>query len=385
MNIKDYFSFTRREKRGIVVLLLIIIILIIANFSVDLLKSNQQTDFSQFENEINEFEKSIQADSNNSLTDNLKIELFEFNPNTITDEEWKKLGFVAWQIKTINNYKAKGGGWKTKEDVKKIYGLEESHYEQLKPFILLPDEKASPTEWSFGRENKFNDTSKKESRIKYGTKITYFYFDPNTISKEQWEKLGFKDWQIKAIFNYKEKGGKWKTKADVKKIYGLAEADYLKLEPFILLPDAISPSEKVTSKKDYTTKVHINTATAKELTNLKGINSEKYAELIIKYRTELGGFVRKEQLKEVWNLKEETYNEFVNQIELGNNLPQQININKASAEELKIHPYFNWNTANAIVKYRKSNGNFKKVEDLKKIHIIDDETFLKIAPYLTTN
>ncbi|PJB14273.1 MAG: hypothetical protein CO118_09445 [Flavobacteriales bacterium CG_4_9_14_3_um_filter_32_8] len=370
MNYKDYFSFTRGEKRGVVFFLSIIIILIVFIQFIGYFKKNQQTDFSQFENEINEFEKSIKSDSIHPYNDTLKIELFEFNPNTIIDEEWEKLGFVAWQIKTINNYKAKGGGWKTKEDVKKIYGLEESHYEQLKPFILLPDEK----------ENIFNNTSKKEA-----TKVSYFNFDPNTISKEQWGNLGFKDWQIKVIFNYKEKGGKWKTKADVKKIYGLAEADYLKLEPFILLPDAISPSEKVTSKKAYTTKVNINTATANELTNLKGIFSEKYAEIIIKYRTELGGFVRKEQLKEVWNLKEETYNEFINQVELGNNLPKQLNINKASAEELKVHPYINWNIANAIVKYRKSNGNFKKVEDIKKIQIIDAETFLKIAPYLTIN
>ncbi len=370
MKIKDYFSFTRGEKRGVVFLLSMIVILIISIQLIDYLKKNQLTDFSQFEKEINEFEKSIKSNSTESPTDTLKIELFEFNPNTISDEEWKKLGFVAWQIKTINNYKAKGGGWKTKADVKKIYGLEESHYEQLKPFILLPEEK----------ENKFDDISKKEV-----TKVSYFNFDPNTISKEEWSNLGFKDWQIKTIFNYKEKGGKWKTKADVKKIYGLVGADYLKLESYILLPDAISPSEKVTSKKDYTTKVNINTATAKELTNLKGIFSEKYAEIIIKYRTELGGFVKKEQLKEVWNLKEETYNEFINQVELGNNLPQQININKASAEELKIHPYFNYNIANAIVKYRKSNGNFKKVEDLKKIHIIDDETLLKITPYLTIN
>ena len=64
MNIKDYFSFTRGEKRGTVVLLLIIVLLIAANFSIDLFKSTHQTDFSEFENEINEFEKELNTEDN---------------------------------------------------------------------------------------------------------------------------------------------------------------------------------------------------------------------------------------------------------------------------------------------------------------------------------
>ena len=62
MNIKDYFSFTRGEKRGTVVLLFIIVVLVIANLSVDYFKSETQTDFSEFEAAINEFEKSINSD-----------------------------------------------------------------------------------------------------------------------------------------------------------------------------------------------------------------------------------------------------------------------------------------------------------------------------------
>ena len=370
MNIKDYFSFTRGEKRGTVVLLLIIVILLVANFSVDLLESTHQTDFSEFETAINEFEQEIKAKKNTNQTVNLSIEPFNFNPNTITDKEWKKLGFKDWQIKTINNYKAKGGGWKTKADVAKIYGLEDAHFEQLKPFILLPDAIGKKNNKDFNKEN---------------TEAEYFKFNPNTISKDQWKKLGFKDWQIKTIFNYKAKGGSWRSKADVKKIYGLAEADYNKLEPYILLPDNSEKKEYTNNKKDYTKKIDINTANAKELTNLKGINSEKYAAIIIKYRKELGGFTKKEQLLEVWNMKKETYNGFVNQIVIGDYKPYQININSSSAKELKAHPYIDWKTANAIFKYRKANGDYKKIEDIKKIHLINNETYLKIAPYLTVN
>ena len=343
MDIKDYFAFTKGEKRGVVVLLSIIVLITVGIQFIKFFRITEFTDFSKFDAEISVFEKErnkqLKEDSLSKLTKNnfiLPTELFEFNPNEIEDSSWLKLGFAAWQIKTINNYKTKGGEFRIKSDVGKIYGVSDTLYQLLYPYILLPEVK----------ENKFDNTFKKEA-----TKITYFNFDPNSISKEQWEQLGFKEWQIKIIFNYKEKGGKWKTKADVKKIYGLAETDYYKLEPFILLPNEISKSETSATKKDYTKKVNINTANAKELTNLKGINSEKYAEIIVKYRVELGGFVKKEQLKEVWNLK--------------------------------IDPYIDWNIAKAIIAYKKSHGNFKNVEDIKQIHLITDEIYSKIAPYLT--
>jgi len=368
MNIKDYFAFTRGEKRGTVVFIAIIIILIVANFSVTLFKKNTQTDFSEFEEAIKEFEAAISSKKESNSQISLSIDLFDFNPNTISNKEWLKLGFKEWQIQTIKNYKAKGGNWKTKNDVSKIYGIEESHFEQLKPFILLPE-----------KFKKKENTYAKKERVE----IEYFDFNPNTTSKEEWKKLGFKDWQIKTIFNYKSNGGSWKSKTDVQKIYGLSEADYSILEAYILLPETTEKKEYSNNKKDYSKKIDVNTANAKELRNLKGIYSEKYAEIIIKHRDQLGGFISKEQLKDVWNMTPETYDGLINQVVIGKYEPKKININSSSAQQLKSHPYINWKTANAIYKYRKANGNYKNIEDVKKIHLINKKTYLKIAPYLT--
>lgn len=365
MNIKDYFAFTRGEKRGAVVLLLLITILIAAQFFTDIFSTKTQTDFTEFEDKINAFENQLK-EKNKSSQENLQIELFEFNPNSISNIEWKKLGFKDWQIKTINNYKAKGGNWKTKNDVSKIYGLDSNHFKQLKPYILLPD--------------KFEYKSFENSAEK-DLPITLFEFNPNTITKSQWEKLGFKDWQIKTIFKYKSKGGSWKTKSDLAKIYGLSDEHYQKLEPYILLPIEKEKTIK-NSLKDYTKKVDINSADAKELTNLKGIYSEKYAAIIIKHRDKLGGFTSKEQLLEVWNMSKETYDSFINQVVIGNYEPIQMNINTSSASQLQSHPYIDWKTANAIYKYRKANGKYKSVDDVKKIHLISTEVYRKIAPYL---
>jgi competence ComEA-like helix-hairpin-helix protein len=162
----------------------------------------------------------------------------------------------------------------------------------------------------------------------------------------------------------------------------LNDTDYFKLEPYILLPEKSHKEEALKNSKDYSIKVDINSADVSDLTKLKGIFSEKYAAIIIKHRDKLGGFTSKEELKEVWSMTDETYNGFIKQIIIGKYEPKKININSSSASQLQTHPYIDWKTANAIFKFRKANGNYKKIEDIKKIHLITKKTYLKIAPYL---
>ena len=62
---------------------------------------------------------------------------------------------------------------------------------------------------------------------------------------------------------------------------------------------------------------------------------------------------------------------------------KKININTATAEELKNHPYiYKWNIANAIVNYRAKHGNYKQATDLMKTDLVSEELCRKIAPYL---
>ena len=61
---------------------------------------------------------------------------------------------------------------------------------------------------------------------------------------------------------------------------------------------------------------------------------------------------------------------------------KQLNINSASADELKQHPYLRYIIANAIVQYRSQHGNYAAVSDLKKIMLITDDIYNKMVPYL---
>jgi len=61
---------------------------------------------------------------------------------------------------------------------------------------------------------------------------------------------------------------------------------------------------------------------------------------------------------------------------------KKLNVNTASKDDLKIHPYIKWNLANAIVEYRNQHGNYKSLEELKNIGVMDDPTFNKLTHYL---
>jgi competence ComEA-like helix-hairpin-helix protein len=65
------------------------------------------------------------------------------------------------------------------------------------------------------------------------------------------------------------------------------------------------------------------------------------------------------------------------------NQVRKITLNTATAEELKSHPYLNWNIANSIVKIRVKKGKFTAIDDIRESVLIDEELFEKIKPYLS--
>ena len=62
---------------------------------------------------------------------------------------------------------------------------------------------------------------------------------------------------------------------------------------------------------------------------------------------------------------------------------RKMNVNTATKDDLKGHPYIRWNLANAIVEYRNQHGAFKSLDELKNIVLVDEATFGKIVHYLS--
>jgi len=201
---------------------------------------------------------------------------------------------------------------------------------------------------------------------------TLFKFNPNNLPAEKWRMLGLSDKQISIINHYQAKGGKFYKPADLKNIYGITDADYQALSPYIDLPED-NKSVGVTE---------LNTADSAALTRLDGIGSA-FAKRIIYYRERLGGFVNKEQLKEVYGLDDLKYNEIKDQLKVDALRLRKIDINTITFDKLRLMPYLNYKQVNAIIEYRNQHGNYASVSDLKNIAIIDEGILRKIEPYLS--
>jgi len=217
-----------------------------------------------------------------------------------------------------------------------------------------------------------------------------FAFDPNTLDLFGWQQLGFSTSQAKSILKYRSKGGRFYKKEDLKKMYVVSAQMYLRLSPYIKV---VSLKEQIHQNKSYvdhkainaqkTLKIiELNHADTASLVEVHGIGPA-FARRIIQYRTRLGGFYRKEQLLEVFGLDSLKYEEVKAQLSVDGSLVKKININTASVEDFKNHPYIRYKQVNALIQYKKQHGNYSNIEDLKKVAILTPELIGRLAPYLS--
>ena len=219
-----------------------------------------------------------------------------------------------------------------------------------------------------------------------------FYFDPNTLPANGWVKLGIREKTANTIQNYISKGGRFYKPEDISKIWGLHEDEVKRLLPYVRIepmpakdynkyPD--SEKGKIYEKPTYTiTTVDINNADTTAFIALPGIGS-KLAARIIAFREKLGGFYKTEQIAETYGLPDSVFQKIKSKLVITGSNVKQFNINTATVDELKTHPYLRYNIANAVVQYRLQHGSFSSVSDIKNIMLITDEVYNKAAPYLT--
>jgi competence protein ComEA len=127
--------------------------------------------------------------------------------------------------------------------------------------------------------------------------------------------------------------------------------------------------------------VELNAADSASLDDIRGIGPA-FALRILNYRERVGGYVSTAQLMEVFGLDSLKFSEIKNQVRVDASLIRKININTATAENFKNHPYLRFKQINAIIQYRKQHGNYSNIADLSKVVVIPAETVARLAPYL---
>lgn len=221
-------------------------------------------------------------------------------------------------------------------------------------------------------EDNFAETS--------NTKLTPFPFDPNTLDSAGFRQLGLRPKLVHTILNYRNKGGHFYRKEGLQKIYGLQPNEYEQLESFI---NIAQPNDQKGYAQPDAIVIELNSADTGALVKLRGIGS-RLSMNIIQYRTQLGGYATVTQIKEVYGIKQETFDAIRGSLRVNVSKIKKINLNEATFAEISQHPYLRGDVGKAIVDYRKKKGyHLEDIGQLKEIELINEELFRKIAPYIT--
>lgn len=216
-------------------------------------------------------------------------------------------------------------------------------------------------------------------------------FDPNTADSVLLRQLGLPVYIVRNILKYRAKGGVFRSPESFSRIYGLKEEVYQKLKPYITIAPLVSVSHVRTDtfrqlkdtipyvpKYKEGTIVDLNKADTSILKRIPGIGST-LARMIVVYRQRLGGFYDVSQLQEVPHVGVELNKWFV----VTPAGLHKIQINSASLDKLRSHPYMDFYKAKAIMEYRRKRGKIKGLSQLSMFEEFTEKDLKRLSPYLT--
>lgn len=379
---QSYFYFTSAERKSIAWISAFCIVLIFLPKSYKyLFQDKQKYDFSNL------------PDFSNNHPDKgapniAEVQLFEFNPNNATKEDFISLGLSPKLANTIINFRSKGAKFYKPDDFKKVWGLSAQDYQRLLPYMIFDSN---------------NNTYANKDKIDNNQVVVGepFAFNPNTATDKELASLGIPYKAVRHIINYRNKYT-FRKKSDLQRIFDFSPELYTRLEPYIQLDNMnaeqhinkagnIASNNNITqqyenttikpSKKTFAGTLDVNSATPEQWQQLPGIGAG-YANKIVNFRNKLGGFYDINQVKETFGLPDSTFQKIKPYLVKNTAIPTTININTITQEELSKHPYIKFNHAKIIINYRNMHTKIEDANEFKKIYGIQD-IVPKILPYLT--
>lgn len=255
------------------------------------------------------------------------------------------------------------------------------------------------------------------------TPVESFPFDPNTADSTTLLRLGLAPWQVKAIYNYRAKHGRYHTAEDFKRLPGMTLELWERLGKYVTIDKKYryldvppvsrtrSSTSSVPEKKTQTettpqtipsdsimqpdedsirvdttrypvkfkekTLVDINAADTNLLKKIPNIGSYRARE-IVSYRQRLGGYTEVNQVMEACEMPDEV-------LEWFSLVPvpvKTLNVNSLSVRQLMRHPYLSFYQAREIVAYRKEHGPIKQIEELATLDKFSHSDVERLRPYL---
>ncbi|NBC83795.1 MAG: hypothetical protein GVY19_10485 [Bacteroidetes bacterium] len=267
--IKRILEFNRTEKNGILVLIFMIILVMGINLFLPAIISNtsepieHEDEYQQFLSLIQEKANTVDSSAYNHeallfAKEKIHRTYFNFDPNTSTKDDLKKLGFNDFQINNLQKYIHAGGYIAQKSDLLKIYGINKSLYKNIEPYIAIPEPQTDKIQET--------DHADKETF----TNIIPIHINRATTNELQ-QVYGVGPKRSLTILKYRDLLGGYHHPEQLKEVYGLPDSTIHELTK-ILIFDTVSLQ-----------RISLNQSEFKDLVRHPYI-SEFHTKSILKYR-----------------------------------------------------------------------------------------------------
>ena len=298
-----------------------------------------------------EMEEALPADS---------VVMSHFDPNTASLDDLRRLGLTTHEAVSLLKYRAAGKVFRIPEDLTLCYGISDSLYRRLEPWVRI------------GRKYAIAPEKYRTGRI-LPEPLAPGPFRIDTVSARYLRAIGaLSKRQAEAFIRWRDLSGIYDME-DLRECYVVSDSVAAALEPYVIFPERKArPIEQP---------VELNTADSATLRSVVGIGPRTVV-AIMHYRERLGGFVRAEQLAEVPGVRERNYEKILKQIYCDSCKIRKIDINFASPKVLGKHPYIAPQALRKLLKARQLKGGWSTAGELVEQNILTREEAARLAPYL---
>lgn len=297
--VRDYFTFTRWQRRALMILMLLLLLAAAAPYAVQRWWREPSTPAEPVVlQQVEELMAWEQRDSSGEDHDHFRTSWREpkrdevgpppvytlFDPNTAPPEQWLRFGLTQKTVQTIMNYRASGGRFRQPQDLLKIYGLPRQKAMELIPYVAVS---AAATPASLPRRDSFPAVAATRPPVR-----TPVLIDINLADTSQWIALpGVGSKLAGRIVQFRDKLGGFYNVSQVAETYGLPDSTFQKIQSRL----RVNPTQ--------IRRININTVTADEL-KAHPYFRWNVATAVVNYRRQHGPFSSAEDLLQIAILDE---------------------------------------------------------------------------------
>jgi DNA uptake protein ComE-like DNA-binding protein len=298
----------------------------------------------------------------------------KFDPNTATFRELLEAGLPRNIAVGIIRWRESGKVYRIKEDLALCYGMSDSLYFDIEPYIVIGEEfKYRPKTYERGREDKKGGKPERSA-----PSVTLEPFSLDTVGMRYLTLLGFSTKEAELIIRYREIIGGYRSFEKFDECYAVDSTMAERLRPYIIFTTETVDTLNIEQENR---PIEINSADSATLCRVRGIGPKSAREIII-YRKLLGGYYSVEQISELSVVLDKNFEQILPQIYCDSAEIKKININFAASSELETHPYITSRMLRKIINKRVLKGGWSTIQEMIDDDIFTSEEAMRIAPYL---